>query len=150
MLKTGDQLPEFRAYNQDGEEVNSSKFLGKKLIVFFYPQASTPTCTIEACDLRDHFKDLESKGFQIIGISGDSIKKQKNFHHKNNFPFDLLADENKEIIEKFGVWQQKKTFGKTYMGIVRTTFVFDEQGICTRVIDKVISKQAAAQILENN
>ncbi|MXS72938.1 thioredoxin-dependent thiol peroxidase [Flavobacteriaceae bacterium W22] len=148
MLKVGDQLPKFEGTNQDGEAVNSQNFLGKKLVVFFYPQASTPTCTVEACNLSDNYSKLEEAGFQLLGISGDSVKKQKNFHSKFAFPYDLIADENREIIEKFGVWQEKKTFGKTYMGIVRTTFMFDEKGSCTRVIDKVTSKTAAQQILE--
>ena len=148
MLKVGDQLPKFEGTNQDGEAVNSQNFLGKKLVVFFYPQASTPTCTVEACNLSDNYSKLEEAGFQLLGISGDSVKKQKNFHSKFAFPYDLIADENRVIIEKFGVWQEKKTFGKTYMGIVRTTFIFDEKGNCTRVIDKVTSKTAAQQILE--
>ena len=150
MLKVGDSLPKFESVNQDGEAINSEKFKGQKLVIFFYPQASTPTCTVEACNLSDNYSDLEKAGFQILGISGDSVKKQKNFHSKFSFPYDLIADESKEIIEKFGVWQEKKTFGKTYMGIVRTTFIFDENGICTRVIEKVTSKTAAEQILEGN
>ncbi|MDR6371471.1 peroxiredoxin Q/BCP [Chryseobacterium bernardetii] len=148
MLKVGDKLPEFKGFNQDGETVTSSKLIGKKLVVFFYPQANTPTCTVEACNLSDNYSKLEKAGFQLLGISGDTVKKQKNFHSKFAFPYDLIADENRDIIEKFGVWQEKKTFGKTYMGIVRTTFIFDENGICTRVIEKVTSKTAAEQILE--
>ncbi|SMO55209.1 peroxiredoxin Q/BCP [Chryseobacterium rhizoplanae] len=148
MLKVGDKLPEFEELNQDGETVTSSKLIGKKLVVFFYPQANTPTCTVEACNLSDNYTKLKKAGFQLLGISGDSVKKQKNFHSKFAFPYDLIADEKRNIIEKFGVWQEKKTFGKTYMGIVRTTFIFDENGICTRVIEKVTSKTAAEQILE--
>ena len=148
MLKVGDKLPEFEGLNQDGETVTSSKLIGKKLVIFFYPQANTPTCTVEACNLSDNYSKLKKAGFQLLGISGDSVKKQKNFHSKFAFPYDLIADENKDVIEKFGVWQEKKTFGKTYMGIVRTTFIFDENGICTRVIEKVTSKTAAEQILE--
>jgi peroxiredoxin Q/BCP len=148
MLKVGDKLPEFEAVNQDGETVTSSKLIGKKSVIFFYPQANTPTCTVEACNLSDNYSKLEKAGFQLLGISGDSVKKQKNFHSKFAFPYDLIADENRDIIEKFGVWQEKKTFGKTYMGIVRTTFIFDENGVCTRVIEKVTSKTAAEQILE--
>jgi len=150
MLKVGDSLPKFESLNQNGEIISSEKFKGQKLIVFFYPQASTPTCTVEACNLSDNYSDLKKAGFQLLGISGDSVKKQKNFHSKFAFPYDLIADENRDIIEKFGVWQEKKTFGKTYMGIVRTTFIFDEKGICTRVIEKVTSKAAAQQILEEN
>ncbi len=148
MLKVGDQLPEFEGINQDGKPVKSSKLKGKKLIIFFYPQANTPTCTMEACNLSDNYSKLKKAGFQLLGISADTVKKQKNFHNKFSFPYDLIADENREIVEKFGVWQQKTTFGKTYMGIVRTTFIFDENGICTRVIEKVTSKTAAEQILE--
>lgn len=148
MLKVGDKLPQFEGTNQDGEAVSSSNLIGKKLVVFFYPQASTPTCTVEACNLSDNYSKLEKAGFQLLGISGDTVKKQKNFHSKFAFPYDLIADETRDIIEKFGVWQEKKTFGKTYMGIVRTTFIFDENGVCTRVIEKVTSKTAAEQILE--
>lgn len=148
MLKVGDKLPEFEGTNQDGEKINSSKLIGKKLVIFFYPQANTPTCTVEACNLSDNYSKLEKAGFQLLGISGDSVKKQKNFHNKFAFPYDLIADENRDIIEKFGVWQEKKTFGKTYMGIVRTTFIFDQNGVCERVIEKVTSKTAAEQILK--
>lgn len=148
MLKVGDKLPEFKGINQDENGIESSSLLGKKLVIFFYPQASTPTCTVEACNLSDNYSKLEKEGFQLLGISGDAVKKQKNFHSKFAFPYDLIADENRDIIEKFGVWKEKKTFGKTYMGIVRTTFIFDENGICTRVIEKVTSKTAAEQILE--
>lgn len=149
MLKVGDHLPEFEGVNQNGKTIKSEKLIGKKLVVFFYPQANTPTCTVEACNLSDNYFLLKKAGFQLLGVSGDTVKKQKNFHSKFEFPYDLLADENHDIINKFGVWQEKKTFGKTYMGIVRTTFIFDEKGICIRVIEKVTSKTAAQQILEN-
>ncbi len=148
MLKTGDKLPEFISKNQDGETVHSKSFLGKKLIVFFYPGALTPTCTVEACNLRDFYKDLQAEGYQLVGISADTVQKQKRFHDKNHFPFDLIADESQEVVNLFGVWQLKKTFGKEYFGIVRTTFIFDQHGICTRRIDKVTSKTAAQQILQ--
>lgn len=148
MLKVGDHLPEFKGTNQDGKTIDSSELIGKKSIIFFYPQANTPTCTVEACNLSDHYSELEKAGYTLLGISADSVKKQKNFHTKFAFPYDLIADENHNIVEKFGVWQEKNNFGKTYMGIVRTTFIFDEKGICIRVIDKVTSKTAAAQILE--
>lgn len=148
MLKAGDKLPTFEGINQDGETIQSENLIGKKSVIFFYPQAGTPTCTIEACNLSDNYAQLEKAGFQLLGVSGDSVRKQKNFHSKFAFPYDLIADENRDIIEKFGVWQEKKTFGKTYMGIVRTTFIFDEKGICVRVIEKVTAKTAAGQILE--
>lgn len=149
MLQVGDQLPEFEGINQDGKIIRSSKLIGKKLVVFFYPQANTPTCTVEACNLSDNYSQLKKAGFQLLGVSADTVKKQKNFHNKFAFPYDLIADENRDLVEKFGVWQQKTTFGKTYMGIVRTTFIFDENGVCTRVIEKVTSKTAAEQILES-
>lgn len=148
MLKAGDQLPEFESVNQDGETVKSPDFSGKKLVVFFYPKANTPGCTAEACDLNDHLSILKKEGYQLLGISADPVKNQKKFHEKFGFQYPLLADESREVIEKFGVWQLKKFMGKEFMGIVRTTFIFDENGICTRVIDKVKTKEAAKQILE--
>lgn len=148
MLQVGDKLPDFKGVNQNGEEINSSDFKGKKIIVFFYPKASTPGCTAEACDLNNHFSELKKAGYQLLGISADSVKRQSDFHTKYEFQFDLLADEEREVIEKFGVWQLKKFMGKEYMGIVRTTFLFDKNGVCTRVIEKVKTKEAAKQILE--
>jgi len=149
MLKVGDQLPEFVSVNQDGETVNSQDLLGKKLVIFFYPKANTPGCTAEACDLNDNISILKTEGYQLLGVSADPVKNQKKFHEKFGFRYPLLADENREVIEKFGVWQLKKFMGREFMGIVPTTFIFDENGICTRVIDKVKTKEAAKQILEN-
>ena len=148
MLQVGDHLPEFKSINQDGETVNSTEFLGKKLIVFFYPKANTPGCTAEACDLNDNILVLKKEGYQLLGVSADPVKNQKKFHEKFGFQYPLLADETKEVIEKFGVWQLKKFMGREFMGIVRTTFIFDEKGICTRVIEKIKTKEAAKQILE--
>lgn len=149
MLKVGDQLPDFESVNQEGETVNSAHFKGKKLIVFFYPKANTPGCTAEACDLNDNLSLLQKEGYQLLGVSADPVKAQKKFHEKFGFQYPLIADENRDIIEKFGVWQLKKFMGREFMGIVRTTFIFDENGICTRVIEKVKTKEAAKQILEN-
>ncbi|WP_313098474.1 thioredoxin-dependent thiol peroxidase [Epilithonimonas sp.] len=148
MLTVGDSLPEFIGINQEGKNIDSEKLKGKKLVVFFYPKASTPGCTAEACNLRDNYSVLKKKGYQLLGVSADSVKRQKNFSDKNELPFDIIADENHDIIGKFGVWQLKKFMGREFMGIVRTTFVFDENGICTQVIDKVKTKDHAAQILE--
>ncbi len=150
MLQVGDQLPEFESVNQDGETVKSSDFSGKKLIMFFYPKANTPGCTAEACDLNDNLTTLKKEGYEILGISADSISAQKKFHEKFGFQYSLIADESKDILQKFGVWQLKNFMGKEYMGIVRTTFLFDENGICTRVIEKVKTKDAAKQILRNS
>ena len=148
MLQVGDALPEFIGTNQNGEQIDSQKLKGKKLVVFFYPKASTPGCTAEACNLRDNYSVLKKKGYQLLGVSADSVKRQKNFSDNNELPFDVIADENHDIIDKFGVWQLKKFMGREFMGIVRTTFVFDENGICNQVIDKVKTKDHDAQILE--
>lgn len=147
MLQVGDTLPQFVGVNQDGKTVNSDDFKGKKLIIYFYPKASTPGCTAEACNLRDNYSLLEKDGYRLLGVSADSVKRQKNFSEKNSLPFDVIADENHNIINQFGVWQLKKFMGREFMGIVRTTFVFDEKGICTKVIDKVKTKDHAVQIL---
>lgn len=148
MLKIGDQLPEFELLNQDGHLVKSSGFKGKKLVVFFYPKANTPGCTAEACNLNENITHLTQQGFAILGISADPVKNQKKFHQKFGFTYDLLADENHEVCEKFGVWQLKKFMGREFMGIVRTTFIFDENLNCTEVIEKVETKNHAAQILK--
>ena len=148
MLKVGDQLPEFVSVNQYGESVNSQDLLGKKLVIFFYPKANTPGCTAEACNLNENIEYLTKQGFTILGISADSVKLQKKFHTKFDFKYDLLADETHEICEKFGVWQLKKFMGREFMGIVRTTFLFDENSVCTEVIEKVETKNHAAQILK--
>ena len=150
MLKVGDKLPGFEGVNQDGETIKSKDFIGKKLIVFFYPKANTPGCTAQSCDLNNHFTTLQKEGYQLLGVSADSVMAQKKFHQKFGFQYPLLADESRDVIEKFGVWQLKKFMGREFMGIVRTTFIFDENGICTRVIEKVKTKEAAKQILETD
>lgn len=148
MLQVGDALPEFEVQNQDGNTVKSTDFDGKKLVVFFYPKANTPGCTAEACNLNENYSLLQKQGFEVLGVSADPVKNQKKFQEKFSFEYDLVADENKDLCEKFGVWQLKKFMGKEFMGIVRTTFLFDEQGICTEVISKVETKNHAAQILK--
>jgi peroxiredoxin Q/BCP len=147
-LKQGDKVPDFSVNDQDGNKVSLSDYKGKKLIVFFYPKASTPGCTAEACNLTDNYAELQSKGFEILGVSADSEKRQTNFRNKYNFPFPLLADEEKDVINAFGVWGYKKFMGKEYDGIHRKTFLIDEQGTVSHVIDKVKTKDHAAQILE--
>lgn len=148
MLKINDKLPEFSGINQNEEKIESFEFLGKKLIIFFFPKAGTPGCTAEACNLGENYKILEEKGYQILGISVDGIEKQKKFHSKYAFPYDLISDESQEICKLFGVWQLKKFMGREFMGVVRTTFIFNEKGICTEVIDKVKTKSHAEQILD--
>ena len=147
-LKQGDKVTDFTVNNQDGNPVSLSDFKGKKLVVFFYPKASTPGCTAEACNLTDNYKALQDKGYEILGVSADSEKRQTNFKTKYKFPFDLLADEDKTVIDAFGVWGLKKFMGKEYDGIHRKTFLVDENGVVAHVIDKVKTKDHAAQILE--
>ncbi|MBQ0785987.1 MAG: thioredoxin-dependent thiol peroxidase [Oceanihabitans sp.] len=146
-LQVGDTVPNFTVNNQDGEAISLSDYKGKKLIVFFYPKASTPGCTTEACNLRDNYKVLQDQGYELLGVSADSEKRQTNFRNKYEFPFPLLADEDKVVINAFGVWGEKKFMGKTYDGIHRKTFLVDENGVVVRVIDKVKTKDHAAQIL---
>lgn len=148
-LKQGDKVPNFTVNDQDGNPVSLSDYKGKKLIVFFYPKASTPGCTAEACNLTDNYTLLQDKGYEILGVSADSEKRQTNFKNKYSFPFPLLADEEKEVINAFGVWGGLKKFmGKEYDGIHRKTFLVDEDGVVAHVIDKVKTKDHAAQILE--
>ena len=149
-LKVGDKVPNFTSIDQDGNTIQFNEYQGKKLVVFFYPKASTPGCTVEACNLRDNFELLKEKGFELLGVSADNQKRQTNFRNKYNFPFPLLADENKEVINTFGVWGLKKFMGREYDGIHRKTFLIDEKGFVTRVIDKVKTMSHASQILEEN
>ena len=147
-LKAGDKVPEFSVPDENGNVVSLSDYKGKKLIVFFYPKANTPGCTAEACNLRDNYAELQAKGFELLGVSADSSKKQSNFKNKYEFPFTLLADEEKEVINAFGVWGPKKFMGKEYDGIHRMTFLIDEDGVVTHVIEKVKTKDHAAQVLD--
>jgi len=149
-LKVGDKVPNFKSIDQDGNTIQFNEYQGKKLVVFFYPKASTPGCTVEACNLRDNFELLKEKGFELLGVSADNQKRQTNFRNKYNIPFPLLADENKEVINTFGVWGLKKFMGREYDGIHRKTFLIDEKGFVIRVIDKVKTKSHASQILEEN
>ena len=147
MLKAGDKVPEFSSKDQDGNPVSLSDYKGKKLIVFFYPRANTPGCTAEACNLRDNYAELQAQGYELLGVSEDSEKKQANFKNKYEFPFPLLADEDHTVIDAFGVWGPKKFMGKEYDGLHRTTFLINEDGVVDRVIEKVKTKDHAAQIL---
>ena len=147
-LKVGDKVPNLSVNDEAGNLINLSDYLGQKLGMFFYPKASTPGCTMEACNLRDNYKELQDRGYAILGVSADSEKRQSNFKNKYEFPFPLLADEDKKVIQAFGVWGEKKFMGRTYDGIHRKTFIIDEKGIVERVIDKVKTKDHATQILE--
>ena len=147
-LQKGDKAPDFSAVDQDGKIHKLSDYKGKKLVVFFYPAASTPSCTIEVCNLRDNYNSFTKEGYALLGVSGDTQKKQANFRNKFDLPFPLLADEDKKVIEAFGVWGPKKFMGREFDGIHRTTFIINEQGIIEEVIQKVKTKEHAAQILK--
>jgi len=146
-LKKGDEAPRFEAKDQQGNTIRLQDYLGKKLVLFFYPKASTPGCTAEACDLRDNYQTFLSRGYDVLGVSADSAKRQENFKNKYELPFPLLADEDKVVINAFGVWGPKKFMGKEYDGIHRTTFIINENGIIDEVISKVKTKAHAEQIL---
>ncbi|MCB0443408.1 MAG: thioredoxin-dependent thiol peroxidase [Flavobacterium sp.] len=146
-LQKGDKAPNFSAKDQDGNIHTLSDYKGKKLIVFFYPKANTPGCTAEACDLRDNFARFQAGNYALLGVSADSAKAQTSFKNKFDFPFPLLADEDKAVIQAFGVWGPKKFMGKEYDGIHRTTFIIDENGIIEDIIKEVKTKAHAKQIL---
>tara|TARA_B100000886_G_scaffold333786_1_gene288390 strand:- start:1018 stop:1473 length:456 start_codon:yes stop_codon:yes gene_type:complete len=146
-LKVGEKVPLFLVNDHLGNPQSLDQYKGSKVVVFFYPKANTPGCTAEVCDLRDHYTELTKAGYILLGVSADTEKLQKNFVDKFNFPFPLLADTEKEVINAFGVWGLKKFMGKEYDGIHRKTFIVDENGYVERVIDKVKTKEHAAQIL---
>ncbi|MEJ6822188.1 MAG: thioredoxin-dependent thiol peroxidase [Flavobacteriales bacterium] len=146
-LKIGQEAPSWKGINQHGESISSEGLMGKKTILFFYPKASTPGCTVEACNFRDHYEDLVDKGFEVIGVSADSVKRQLNFSAKQKLNFSLIADEEKSIISAFEAWGNKKFMGKEYDGIFRHTYVIDEQGKIEHVLEKVKTKEATEQIL---
>ena len=147
-LQKGDKAPSFSGTDQDGKTHKLADYAGKKLVVFFYPKASTPGCTAEACDLRDNFERFKANNYELLGVSADSQKAQGKFKDKYEFPFPLLADEDKSVINAFGVWGPKKFMGREYDGIHRTTFVINEKGIIEEVIEKVKTKEHASQILK--
>jgi peroxiredoxin Q/BCP len=147
-LQKGDKAPNFSGKDQDGNSHYLADYKGQKLVVFFYPKADTPGCTAEACDLRDNFERFKSNNFALLGVSADSAKAQSKFKNKYEFPFPLLADEDKSVIQAFGVWGPKKFMGKEYDGIHRTTFIINEEGIIDEVISDVKTKSHAAQILK--
>ncbi len=147
-LKAGDKAPDFKAEDQDGNEITLADYKGKKLVLFFYPKASTPGCTAEACNLNDNLDKLKSQGYEVLGVSADTKKKQQNFKNKYDFKYPLLADEDKKVINAYGVWGPKKFMGKEYDGIHRTTFLIDEEGKIEEVISKVKTKEHSNQILK--
>ncbi len=146
-VKIGDKIPEFKTVDQNEKDVSRQDFLGSKSVLYFYPKDDTPTCTNQACNLRDNYEQLIKAGYKVFGISPDKAAKHQKFIKKYALPFDLLVDEDHAIANVFGVWGEKTTFGKTYMGIKRTTFVMDEEGVVTEIIAKVKAKEHTEQIL---
>ncbi len=146
-LKIGDKAPDFKALDNQGNTITLSNYKGKKLVLFFYPKASTPGCTMQACNLRDNYQTFLAKGYAILGVSADSAKRQQNFSTKNKLPFPLLADEDKTVINAYGVWGSKKFMGREFDGIHRITFVINEKGILENIITKVKTKEHTNQII---
>ncbi|MBE6231520.1 MAG: thioredoxin-dependent thiol peroxidase [Bacteroidales bacterium] len=147
MLKIGDRMPDFEVMDQDGKKVSSKDFIGKKTIIYFYPKDNTSGCTAEACNLRDNYQSFISKGYNVVGVSKDSVASHRKFADKHQLPFTLLADTSTDLLQTFGAWGEKKMYGKTVLGTLRKTFIFDEEGILTEIIDKVDTKNHAEQIL---
>jgi len=146
-LQEGDKAPAFKGKDQNGKAVSLSDFKGKKLVLYFYPQDDTPTCTVQACNLRDNYALLRKEGFEILGVSPDEAAKHKKFETKYNLPFTLLADPEHTIIDKYGVWGEKQLYGRQYMGLLRTTFVIDEKGVIRKIFLRPNNKQHAEEII---
>ena len=147
-LKEGSKAPAFKGKDQDGKTVSLADYKGKKLVLYFYPEDDTPTCTVQACNLRDNYGILKNNGFEVLGISPDEEKKHKKFEDKYDLPFTLLSDPNHVIIDKYGVWGEKQLYGRKYMGLHRTTFLIDEKGIIRKIFLKPKSKQHSEEILK--
>ena len=148
MLKIGDKIPNINLISHNAETVNLEDFKGKKIILFFYPRANTPGCTSQSCNLNDNYSRLQNQGYEVIGVSPDTVEKQRKFSEKYNFKYTLIADDSKELINAFGVWGKKKFRGNEYYGVLRTTFLINEEGFIDKVIEKVKTKEHTDQILE--
>ena len=148
LLEAGQKAPDFEAKDQNGKTIKLSDYRGKKVVLYFYPKDNTPGCTAESCNLRDNYDAMLAQGYVVLGVSPDSEKSHQKFIDKHELPFDLIADTDKQVHELFGTWGEKKMYGKTYMGVMRSTFLLDEQATITHVIPKVITKDHANQILE--
>ena len=147
ICNVGQKAPAFKAPDQHGKQISLSQFKGKKLVLYFYPQDDTPTCTTQACNLRDHYGVLKNKGYEVVGVSPDPVEKHKKFATKHDLPFTLLADPDRNIIEAYGVWGEKSMYGKKYMGLIRTTFLINEKGIIEAIIEKPKAKQHAEEVM---
>ncbi len=148
MLNIGDRMPDFEVVDQDGNKVSSKDLAGKRTIIYFYPKDNTSGCTAEACNLRDNYAALVARGYNVIGVSKDSAASHRKFADKYELPFTLLSDTSTQMLQAFGAWGEKKMYGKTVMGTIRRTFIFDESGILERIIEKVDTKNHASQILQ--
>ena len=146
-LEPGDKAPDFKVNDQDGNPVQLSDLKGKKVVLYFYPKDNTPGCTAEACNLRDNYSRFQKEGYEVLGVSTDSEKSHRNFIEKQQLPFRLLADTEKEIHEKYGTWVEKSMYGRKYMGTARKTFIIDENGKIEQIIEKVKTKDHTSQIL---
>ncbi len=146
-LNEGNKAPAFTGVDQNGDKVSLAQFKGKKIVLYFYPQDNTPTCTVQACNLRDNFSALQKEGIVVLGVSPDEVAKHKKFETKFTLPFTLLADTEHTVIDKYGVWGEKKMYGKAYMGLLRTTFLIDEKGMIRKIFLKPKSKQHTEEIL---
>lgn len=147
-IKEGDKAPEFNASDEAGNPISLSQFKGKKLILFFYPKDDTPGCTAENCNLRDNYADLQEKGFAVVGVSPDNAKKHQGFKTKFGLPFPLIPDSDQQIMKMYGAWGEKQMYGRSYEGVLRTTFVINEEGVVEKIFEKVDTKNHTAQILK--
>ncbi|BDC98977.1 thioredoxin-dependent thiol peroxidase [Persicobacter psychrovividus] len=147
-LNIGEQAPAFEGKDQNGNLIKLEDFKGKKVVLYFYPKDNTPGCTAQACNLRDNYEALQQQGYQVIGVSTDGETSHQKFIAKHELPFPLIADEDKKVHELYGTWAEKKNYGRTYMGTVRTTFIIDEEGKLEEIIEKVKTKEHTAQILK--
>lgn len=147
MLKIGDRMPSFDVVDQDGNKVSAEDLKGRKTVVYFYPKDNTSGCTAEACNLRDNYEALTAEGYEVVGVSKDSAASHRKFKDKHELPFTLLSDPSTQMLQAFGAWGEKKMYGKTVMGTIRRTFIFNEDGILERIIDKVDTRNHASQIL---
>ena len=147
MLNIGDKMPYFEVMDQDGNKVTSNELTGKKTIIYFYPKDNTSGCTAEACNLRDNYEALSAKGYNVVGVSKDSVASHKKFADKYELPFTLLSDKSTQMLQDFGAWGEKKMCGKVSVGTLRRTFIFNEEGVLEKIIEKVDTKNHAAQIM---
>ena len=147
-LNIGDKAPEINGVDQNGNQITLDQYKGKKVVLYFYPKDMTPGCTAQSCNLSDNYTLLQKNGYDVIGVSCDSIKRHQKFIEKHSLPFNLISDEDQKVVNDYGVWQLKKFMGREYMGIVRTTFLIDEKGIIKDIIEKVNTKDHISQIIK--